>query len=73
LQKIIKSPNFVKSNKTKELAGNPLCGLDTFSITMLSERLIPAGFILPKSEQYLKRFLDKIILHNYEQRLLKDF
>jgi hypothetical protein len=59
--------------KAKDRAGNQLCGLDTLFITMLSDRLIPAGFILPKSEQYLKRFFHKIILYNYEQRLLRDF
>jgi hypothetical protein len=59
--------------KAKDRAGNQEVGLDTFFITMLSERTIPAGFILPKSEQYLKRFFNKIILYNYEQRLLRNF
>ncbi len=59
--------------KAKNRSGNQLAGLDTFSLTMLSERTIPAGFILPKSEQYLKRFFNKIILYNYEQRLLRNF
>ncbi len=59
--------------KAKDQAGNKVVGQDTFLFTMLTERTIPAGFILPESEQYLKRFFYKIIFHIYEQRLLKSF
>jgi hypothetical protein len=59
--------------KTKNRAGNHLVGPDTFSVTMLTDRTNPAGFLLPKSEQYLKKFSKKIILYSYEQRLLKRF